>query len=60
MDRILPNIKTRTLTVQDSVIHDRLGLIVNVLNEDRNISAQEALDLLKSELKKELPDFIEK
>lgn len=60
MDRILPNIKTRTLTVQDSVIHDRLGLIVNVLNEDRNISAKEARDLLKSELKKELPDFIEK
>ena len=57
MDNIIPNIKTRSLTPQDGVIHDRISLILNVLNKDHTVTAEEALELLKSELKRELPDF---
>ncbi|MCI7812578.1 MAG: extracellular solute-binding protein [Lachnospiraceae bacterium] len=57
MDNILPNIKTRNLTPEDNVIHDRLSLILNVINKDRTLTADEALDILREELKRELPDF---
>lgn len=57
MDRIVPDIRTRKLTVEDSVIHDRLSLIANVLNKDRSIHSAQALELLREELKRELPEI---
>lgn len=57
MDKIIPNIKTRALTPQDGIIHNNLSLVSSALNGDKNISAQDALELLRTELSKELPDF---
>ena len=49
--------KTRALTPEDGVIHDNLSLILNALNTDKNMTAGEALKLLKEELAEELPDI---
>lgn len=56
MDKIIPNIKTRPMTPEDGVIHDSQALILNVLNKDETVTAQEALEMLKTELEEELPD----
>ena len=57
MEKIIPNMKTRALTPEDGVIHDNLSLILNALNTDKNMTAGEALKLLKEELAEELPDI---
>ena len=57
MDHIIPNIKTRALTPQDGMIHDSLSLVLNALNQDENLSAEEAEELLREELQKELKDI---
>ena len=57
MDKIIPNIKTRALTAEDGVIFERLGLLSNVLDADRNMTADEALNTLRSELRREFPDL---
>ena len=57
MEHIIPNIKTRPLTEQDRVIHECIGLVVSALNADSDFTVEEAKELLKEELKKELPDL---
>lgn len=57
MDHIIPSIKTRTLTSQDGVIHECLRMILNALNRDGNLSSEEAEELLREELQKELKDI---
>lgn len=57
MDKIIPNIKTRTMTAADGNIHRCLSLAVDVMNEDRSVTGEEALSELKEELKEELPDY---
>lgn len=57
MDHIIPSIKTRTLTSQDGVIHECLWMILNALNRDGNLSSEEAEELLREELQKELKDI---
>lgn len=56
MEKIIPNMKTRALTPADGVIHDNVSLILNAMNTDKTITDDDALELLKKELTKELPD----
>lgn len=39
------------------MIHDSLSLVLNALNQDENLSAEEAEELLREELQKELKDI---
>ena len=48
--------KTRALTPADGVIHDNVSLILHAMNTDKTITDDDALELLKKELTKELPD----
>ena len=57
MDKIMPNMNVRPLTPDDGIIFERLGLILNVLNADPNMTAENALDTLRKELSREFPDF---
>lgn len=57
MDKIVPNIKVRALTPEDGIIFERLGLIANVLDVDQSVTADDALDTLRGELRREFPDF---
>lgn len=57
VDEIIPNIKSRTMTPEDGVIHESQTLVLNVLNKDKNVTYQDALEMLKKELEEELPDF---
>ena len=53
----LLEVKQRALTPQDGMIHDSLSLVLNALNQDENLSAEEAEELLREELQKELKDI---
>ncbi len=57
MEKIVPHIKARTLTPQDGVVHDSLSMVLEVLNEDRDVGYEEAAEYLKQELKAELKDI---
>lgn len=57
MDEIIPNIKTRSMTPEDGIIHEVLGLVLSVMNEDKSVTCEEVLFELKQELAEELPDF---
>ncbi|MEY8391359.1 extracellular solute-binding protein [Lachnospiraceae bacterium 45-W7] len=57
MDKIIPNIKTRIMTEEDGIIHSCLSLVMDVMNEDRSVTCEEALLELRKELAEELPDF---
>ena len=39
------------------MIHECLWMILNALNRDRNLSSEEAEELLREELQKELKDI---
>lgn len=55
LDNIIPSIKTRAMTPEDGAIHDSLTLILQAMNEDRNMSAEDALAALRMILKEKLP-----
>lgn len=57
LDEIIPNIKPRTMNMDDNVIHETLNLITTALNNDRSMTAEQALDKLKEELETKLPDY---
>lgn len=57
MEHIIPSIRTRALTLQDGTINDCLSLVLSALNEDPDLTVEESMELLKEELKKELPDL---
>ncbi|MDC7290542.1 extracellular solute-binding protein [Blautia schinkii] len=57
MDEIIPNIKTRPMNFDDNVIHETLNLITTALNNDRDMTAEDAIEQLKEELEMKLPDY---
>lgn len=57
MDKIIPNIKTRTMTPSDGTIHGCLSLAMDVMNENEDVTCEEALAELRKELAEELPEF---
>lgn len=57
MDKIIPNIKTRAMTAVDGKIHKCLGLVMNVMNRNKDVTCKDALLELRKGLKEELPDF---
>ena len=57
LDEIIPNIKPRTMNMDDNVIHETLNLITTALNNDRSMTAEQALEKLKEELETKLPDY---
>lgn len=57
MDKIVPNIKTRLMTPEDRKIHDSQSLVLNVLNNDRTVTAEEGINMLREELREAFPDF---
>ncbi len=54
MEKIIPHIKTRPLTPEDRIVHDSLGLVLDVINQDRSVSYEDAMEYLKGELTAEL------
>lgn len=57
LDEIIPNIKPRSMNLDDNVIHETLNLITTALNNDRSMTADQALEQLKEELEMKLPDY---
>ena len=57
MDEIVPNIATRPMNFDDNVIHETLNLITTALNNDREMTVDEAMEQLKEELEMKLPDY---
>ncbi len=57
LDEIVPNIKVRPMNVEDNIIHETLNLISTSLNNDREMTSDEALELLKEEINLKLPDY---
>lgn len=57
LNEIVPNIRGRKISVNDSVIHEGLNLINVSLRKDPEITSQDALQYLKDYLKEELPDY---
>lgn len=57
LDVIIPNIKPRAMNKDDNVIHETLNLITTALNNDRSMTADQALEKLKEELEMKLPDY---
>lgn len=57
IDEIAPNIKVRPMNIDDNIIHETLNLVSTTLNNDREMSAEEALEILKEELELRLPDY---
>lgn len=57
LNKIVPNIEARPMNVDDNVVHETLDLVVTALNNDRNMTAEEAMDQLVEELEIRLPDY---
>ena len=57
LDKIIPNIQPRGMNMDDNVIHETLNLITTALNNDRSMTAEQALEQLKEELEMQLPDY---
>lgn len=56
-DEIIPNIQARPMNFDDIVIHETLDLVTTALNNDRSMTAEDAMELLKEELEMKLPDY---
>ncbi|PHV71975.1 hypothetical protein CS063_00425 [Sporanaerobium hydrogeniformans] len=57
LDEIIPNIKSREMNLDDNIIHETLNLITTALNNDRNMTADQALEKLKEELELKLSGY---
>lgn len=57
MDEILPNIETRPMNYDDNVVHETLDLVTTALNNDSSMTADDAMNQLKTELETKLPDY---
>jgi multiple sugar transport system substrate-binding protein len=54
---IVPTIKIRPMNIDDNVIHEALNLVTTSLNNDRSMTAEQAMRQLKEELAMQLPDY---
>ena len=57
LDEIVPNIAPRGMSADDNVIHETLNLITTALNNDRSMTAEQAMEQLKEELEMQLPGY---
>lgn len=57
IDEIIPDIEIRPMNIDDNVIHEALNLVTTSLNNDRSITAEQAIEQLKEELAMQLPDY---
>lgn len=57
LNEIIPNIKSRGMNIDDNVVHETLNLITTAINNDRSMTAEQAMEQLKEELKTKLPDY---
>lgn len=57
VDIVIPNIKLRAMNVDDNIIHDSLNMITTAINNDKSIDTAKAMELLKTELETQLPDY---
>lgn len=57
LEEIVPDIQIRTMNIDDNIIHDALNLVTTSINNDTNMTAVDALELLKEELAMKLPDY---
>lgn len=56
IEEIVPEIDVPVLSANDAVVKDSTNLVLNLLNSDRNVDADEALEKLIAEVKAKLPD----
>ena len=57
LNEIIPNIQARPMNFDDNVIHETLNLVTTALNNDRSMTAEDAIDQLIEELEMRLPDY---
>lgn len=57
LDEIIPNIQARPMNFDDNVVHETLNLVTTALNNDPNMTADDAVAQLKDELAMKLPDY---
>ena len=57
LEEIVPNIKVRPMHIEDNVVHETLNLVSTTLINDKDMTADQALELLKEEIKMKLPDY---
>jgi len=57
LEKIVPKIKLKPMSKDNNVIHDALNLVTTSLNNDKKMTASDALDKLKSEIKSKLPNM---
>jgi multiple sugar transport system substrate-binding protein len=56
MEEIVPEIDVPVLSANDAVVKDSTNLVLNLLNSDHSVDADEALEKLITEVKAKLPD----
>lgn len=56
MEEIVPEIEVPVLSANDAVVKDSTNLVLNLLNSDHSVDADEALEKLITEVKAKLPD----
>jgi multiple sugar transport system substrate-binding protein len=56
IEEIVPEIDVPVLSAYDAVVKDSTNLVLNLLNSDRSVDAEEALDKLITEVKAKLPE----
>jgi multiple sugar transport system substrate-binding protein len=56
MEEIVPEIDVPVLSANDAVVKDSTNLVLNLLNSDHSVDADEALEKLIIEVKAKLPD----
>ncbi len=57
LNEIVPNIAARPMNFDDIVIHETLNLVTTALNNDPDMTAEDAMEQLKEELEMKLPDY---
>lgn len=56
IEEIVPEIDVPVLSAYDAVVKDSTNLVLNLLNSDRSVDAEEALEKLITEVKAKLPE----
>lgn len=57
INEIVPNITSRKQNIDDSVIHESLNLVTTSLRKSPEITAEDAMEFLKEDLKEKLPNY---
>lgn len=57
IDEISPNITRRPMNLDDNAVHETLNLVTTAMTNDPDMSADDAMAMLKEELGMRLPDY---